>query len=72
MKITESPAHQKPSPFTALRSSSRLFIRHVEEMLQEVTTWEDYDDDEPTKRIGFKFNFGQKSEPGIALEAEDQ
>ncbi|MBK8654128.1 MAG: hypothetical protein KBG02_10160 [Haliscomenobacter sp.] len=49
-----------------------FFIRHVEEMLQEVTTWEDYDDDEPTKRIGFKFNFGQKSEPGIALEAEDQ
>ncbi|MEL7118095.1 MAG: hypothetical protein AAFO07_01600, partial [Bacteroidota bacterium] len=30
------------------------FIRHMEEFLQEITKWEDYDDDEPTKRIGFK------------------
>ena len=36
------------------------FIRHMEEFLQEITKWEDYDDDEPTKRIGFQLNFGQE------------
>ncbi len=34
------------------------FIRHMEEFVQEVTNWEDYDDDEPNKRIGFQLNFG--------------
>ncbi|MEQ8706690.1 MAG: hypothetical protein RIC19_22345 [Phaeodactylibacter sp.] len=34
------------------------FLRHVEEFLQEITNWEDYDDDEPNKRIGFQLNFG--------------
>lgn len=34
------------------------FLRHMEEFLQEITNWEDYDDDEPNKRIGFKLNFG--------------
>lgn len=34
------------------------FIRHVEEFIQDVTNWEDYDDDEPNKRIGFQLNFG--------------
>lgn len=32
-------------------------IRHVEEFVQEITNWEDYDDDEPIKRIGFDLNF---------------
>lgn len=40
------------------------FIRHVEELLQEVTLWEDYDDDEPQQRIGFQLNFGQDVEGG--------
>ena len=35
-----------------------FIIRHLEEFLQEVTAWEDYDDDEPNKRIGFELNFG--------------
>lgn len=35
-----------------------FFLRHVEEFLQEVTLWEDYDDDEPHQRIGFQLNFG--------------
>ena len=35
-----------------------FLIRHMEEFLQEITAWEDYDDDEPTKRIGFELNFG--------------
>ena len=33
-------------------------IRHFEEFVNEVTTWEDYDDDEPNKKIGFEMNFG--------------
>ena len=36
-----------------------FFQRHVEELLTEVTKWEDYDDDEPNQRIGFKLNFEQ-------------
>ncbi len=35
-----------------------FFIRHLEEFVTEITKWEDYDDDEPTKRIGFDMNFG--------------
>ena len=35
-----------------------FIIRHLEEFIQEVTDWEDYDDDEPNKRIGFDLNFG--------------
>lgn len=38
-----------------------FFLRHLEELLSEITNWEDYDDDEPNKRIGFKFNFEQPS-----------
>ena len=34
-----------------------FFIRHMEEFLSELTTWEDYDDDEPIQRIGFHPNF---------------
>ncbi len=40
-----------------------FFVRHLEEFIQEITEWEDYDDDEPNKRIGFDLNFG-------ALEAK--
>ena len=35
------------------------FQRHVEELLTEITKWEDYDDDEPHQKIGFKLNFEQ-------------
>ena len=38
------------------------FIRHIEEFMQEITLWEDYDDDEPHQRIGFQLNFGQQDE----------
>lgn len=34
------------------------YQRHLEEFIQEVTLWEDYDDDEPHQRIGFQLNFG--------------
>ncbi|MCB9263924.1 MAG: hypothetical protein H6558_02750 [Lewinellaceae bacterium] len=33
------------------------FIRHMEDFMQEITNWEDYDDDEPNKKIGFQLNF---------------
>ena len=36
-----------------------FFIRHLEELITNITNWEDYDDDEPNQRIGFKFNFEQ-------------
>lgn len=38
------------------------FIRHMEEFVQEITKWEDYDDDEPNKKIGFNFNFQNAEE----------
>jgi hypothetical protein len=34
-----------------------FFVRHVEDFIKEITDWEDYDDDEPNKKIGFKMNF---------------
>lgn len=33
-----------------------FIVRHVEELLKEVTIWEDFDDDEPSQRIGFNLN----------------
>ena len=39
-----------------------FFIRHMEEFIQEITKWEDYDDDEPHKRIGFNLNFTPQDE----------
>jgi len=42
-----------------------FFVRHLEELLQEITNWEDYDDDEPNKRIGFKMNFGAEDSPEL-------
>lgn len=32
-------------------------VRHLEEFVQDMTDWEDYDDDEPNKKIGFELNF---------------
>ncbi|HFA50011.1 MAG TPA: hypothetical protein ENJ95_13465 [Bacteroidetes bacterium] len=32
-------------------------VRHLEEFIQEITDWEDFDDDEPNKKIGFELNF---------------
>lgn len=34
-----------------------FIIRHLEEFIQDISDWEDFDDDEPSKRIGFKLNF---------------
>lgn len=45
-----------------------FFHRHVEELITEVTKWEDYDDDEPSQnKIGFKLNFEQ---PDLTSAAE--
>ena len=41
-----------------------LYIRHMEEFMSEITNWEDYDDDEPNKRIGFQLNFGPEGVDG--------
>jgi len=32
--------------------------------MSEITNWEDYDDDEPNKRIGFQLNFGPEGVDG--------
>lgn len=48
-----------------------FFIRHTEEWIQELIDWEDYDDDEPIKRIGFNFSGAKKTEGGgLSLETE--
>ena len=33
-----------------------FIVRHMEDLLKEITAWEDYDDDEPSQKIGFKLN----------------
>ncbi|MEM6316939.1 MAG: hypothetical protein AAF960_04675 [Bacteroidota bacterium] len=43
-----------------------FFIRHLEEFVTEIYTWEDYDDDdkpgaERNQKIGFKLNFEKES-----------
>lgn len=49
-----------------------FFIRHVEEWLEEMIAWEDYDDEEPIKRIGFTFGGSKKGEAGLTLESDVQ
>lgn len=34
-----------------------FLVRHMEEFIHSLTIWEDYDDDEPNNKIGFKLNF---------------
>ena len=33
------------------------FVRHMEDFIQEITNWEDYDDEKKKKKIGFQLNF---------------
>ena len=40
-------------------------IRHLEQFLSEITTWEDFDDDEPNNRIGFDLNFNKPIEDSV-------
>ena len=37
-------------------------VRHLEEFIQDMAEWEDYDDDEPSKKIGFELNFNPPKE----------
>lgn len=37
-------------------------IRHMEQFIQEISTWEDFDDDEPNNKIGFNLNFQSPGE----------
>jgi len=39
-----------------------FLTRHMEEFVTEITNWEDYDDDEPNKRLGFQLNFQNQGE----------
>lgn len=41
-----------------------FFVRHMEEFINDITNWEDYDDDEPSKKIGFDINFGNMNVSG--------
>ena len=40
---------------------SPFLIRHMEELIKEVTNWEDYDDDDPNQKIGFNVNMVESS-----------
>lgn len=42
--------------------TEHFFIRHLEEFIREITHWEDYDDDEQHRRIGFKVKLDDKVE----------
>lgn len=43
-----------------------FLVRHFEDLMREVTLWEDYDDDEPSdQRIGFKMNFEGGKKPAL-------
>lgn len=42
--------------------SEPFLVRHLEEFIQEITDWEDFDDDEPNKKIGFAMNFNPPAE----------
>lgn len=57
----ESYGQPKPPKTVAIYRPEELdephIIRHFEELIQEVTTWEDFDDDEPVKKIGYDMNF---------------
>ena len=69
----ESYGQPRPPKTVAIYRPEELkepfYIRHLEEFLQEITNWEDFDDDEPNKRIGFNFNFqGTPQEDGQAEE----
>ncbi len=33
-----------------------FYLRHMEEFMSEITQWEDFDDDQPAKKIGFQIN----------------
>jgi hypothetical protein len=39
-----------------------FFIRHLEEFVNEITHWEDYDDDQQAANAPIGFNFGAKQE----------
>jgi len=58
----ESYGQPRPPKTVAIYRPEELkepyIIRHFEEFIQEITNWEDFDDDEPTKKIGFEMNFG--------------
>lgn len=55
-----------PKPLEILRPeelTEGFIIRHVELFLKEITEWEDYDDDEPTKKAAFNpIGFNREAE----------
>jgi hypothetical protein len=62
----ESYGEPRPPKNVAIYRPEELtepfIIRHVEEFVNAVTNWEDYDDDEPNNnKIGFQMNFDPSS-----------
>ena len=59
--VIENIGEPKPPKTVGIYRPEELkeafFIRHVETFIKEVTDWEDYDDDEPHQKIGFRLNF---------------
>ncbi len=63
----EDYSQPKPPKTIAIYRPEELkepfLIRHLEEFVQEITNWEDYDDDEPMQRIGFQRSVITNEEP---------
>jgi len=34
-----------------------IYLKHLSDFMDDITGWEDYDDNEPNQRIGYKLNF---------------
>lgn len=62
----ENYGQPKPPKTIAIYRPEELqepyLIRHMEQFIQEITNWEDFDDDEPTNKIGFNLNFKPTAE----------
>ncbi len=42
------------------------YLSHLEKFMQDIVQWEDYDDDEPNQRIGYRLNFTPGPEEEVA------
>jgi hypothetical protein len=62
----ENYGEPKPAKTIAIYRPEELkdpfCIRHLEEFIQAISDWEDFDDDEPNKKIGFELNFNPQAQ----------
>ena len=46
--------------------SKQSYLSHLEKFMHDMVQWEDYDDDEPNQRIGYRLNFTPGPEEDVA------